>query len=769
MPTRSSEWADFYANVNGAALSRYPDILYKWLPAGQVAGNEFEVGNVNGSAGKSLKINTRTGIWADFAGSQKGSDPISLYAEINHLKQGEAGQALGRELGIEPPGLHSVKDKWIPIVPIPADKIPIERLPGGAPEGERDNGWLYFDAEGRPLIFRIRFNLPDGKKAFAPLTWCRNSESGQCEWRWKDLPAPRPLYNLEKLNGEGLAKPVLVVEGEKCAEAGETLLGAAGWVVVTWAGGAKRAGKKDTDWTPLKGRKVWIWPDNDEPGREAALQIAKALEDEKPTIVKMAPKWSKGHDLADLVAEGWDATRTLDWIHNQNVPTAAIRAAVVVDRGVAQGDIFIADRFLAKHREDVRYCPTRGWLIWDGRRWAWDEREAVIKLGERVVRDLYAEAAEIDDERARMELVKFATSSSRIDRIRGALALARPHVAVVQGELDQGGFFLNCRNGTVDLRSGEIMPHAREDLITRLIDLDYDEDVEADRFERFLLEIFDQKTDLVEYIHRAIGYSFTANQREQCLHFLHGAGANGKSTLIDVLLKVAGEYGQTAPAEVLLLRRNESIPTDIARMCGARFIAMSETGEARALDEAAVKKLTSVEPIPARFLHQNTFEFIPSHHLWLSSNHKPHISGTDLGIWRRIRLIPFSQTFPIDGTLAGELESELPGILSWVVRGAAHWFAEERLTPTSEIAVATAQYRSEQDILEEFLRDCCEVEAMIESTAKSLYDAYKSWAKDGGEQHPWSRKLLGRRLGGRGFVSHHTRVGDIWRGLKPKI
>ncbi len=170
-------------------------------------------------------------------------------------------------------------------------------------------------------MYRVRFDTPGGGKEVLPLTWCENRETGAREWRWKDISAPRPLYNVERL-AAGPDAPVLVVEGEKVVDAAEELLGAAGWIVVTWAGGAKRAGRKDTDWAPLKGRQVWIWPDRDDVGYSAALTIAEIL-GAQSMIVRPDPSWNEGCDIADLQAEGWDAARVLDFIEKNAVAADA--------------------------------------------------------------------------------------------------------------------------------------------------------------------------------------------------------------------------------------------------------------------------------------------------------------------------------------------------------------------------------------------------------------------------------------------------------------
>jgi putative DNA primase/helicase len=511
--------------------------------------------------------------------------------------------------------------------------------------------------------------------------------------------------------------------------------------------------------------KVYLWPDNDKPGREHMKKIGERLLALGAPDVFMID-WKKAPAKGDAADFDGDVNVLL----GAALPFG-VRPTVVSgeDLGVAQGDILIADKFLTQYRDSVRYCPTRGWAIWDERRWAWDDREQITRLAEQTIRGLYREAADANDKDLREALGKLAATYSKAERIRAMLTIARTHVAVVQDDLDRDGFLLNCRNGTVDLHDGQLLPHNRDDLITKITDIDYlGDESKAPRFERFMAEVFQGDTDLIEYLQRAIGYSFTGDQREQSLHFLHGPGSNGKSTKVQLLLQVAGEYGQTAPAEMLLAQRERTIPADVARLCGARFVAVSETGEGRALAEAMIKNLTGGDKLVARFMHHDFFEFSPTHHIWLSNNHKPNVSGTDFAIWRRINLIPFERKFEgeaDDKDLPAALRAELPGILSWVVHGAVAWFKEGRLRPPDVVIAATKQYRDEQDVLAEFIRECCEVENHFEVSVKQLYQAYRAWAEERGEK-PWSATRLGRRLGECGYPSKHEGGGDVRCGLR---
>ena len=214
----------------------------------------------------------------------------------------------------------------------------------------------------------------------------------------------------------------------------------------------------------------------------------------------MRDKWNRGDYRESTIAKAIQDCEVYSG-HKHVVRDTAASEPGENDSGAAQGDILIADKFLAQHRENVRYCPTRGWLIWDGRRWAWDERERITALAEKTVRQIYRDAAATKDDDAREALLKLGGTYSKSERVRHMLEFARAHVAVVQDELDRDGFLLNCRNGTVDLRTGQLKPHDRKDLITKVIDIDYLGDAaKAPRFEKFLVEIFQGKTDLIDYI-----------------------------------------------------------------------------------------------------------------------------------------------------------------------------------------------------------------------------------------------------------------------------
>jgi putative DNA primase/helicase len=272
------------------------------------------------------------------------------------------------------------------------------------------------------------------------------------------------------------------------------------------------------------------------------------------------------------------------------------------------------------------------------------------------------------------------------------------------------------------------------------------------------------------FVQRAAGYSLTGDTSEQVLFICYGGGANGKTTYQEAKAAALGDYAMRAPTEMLLAKRPGGIPNDVARLKGSRFVAASETEDGRRLAESMVKDLTGQDTITARFMRGEFFDFAPTHKLWLSTNHKPTIVGTDTAIWRRIRLIPWTVTIPPaeqDKRLLARLRrDELPGILAWMVRGCLAW-QREGLHDPDEVLRATSDYRREMDVLAGFLSDCCEEDPNHWDYARDLYASYKRWCDENGERAEAQRKF-GGRLGERGFSRDRggSRGAHIWRGVR---
>jgi putative DNA primase/helicase len=433
-------------------------------------------------------------------------------------------------------------------------------------------------------------------------------------------------------------------------------------------------------------------------------------------------------------------------------------------------DLGNAQRLVAQHGQDIRYChPWRRWLVWDGSRWAKDETGVVLLLAKETVRFIYAEAAATVDEKTRKAIAEHAKRSESAMRIRAMVALAEsePGIPVLPGEMDQHEWLFNVKNGTIDLRTGELRPHRREDMITKVAPVDYAPAAKCPTWLAFLERVMAGNRRLMGFLQRAAGYSLTASTREQCFFLLHGTGANGKSVFLTTLLAAAGEYGIQAAPDLLLRKSGESHPTEVADLFGARLVVATETEAGRRLAENLVKQLTGGDRLKARFMRQDFFEFEATHKIWLATNNKPTVKGTDYAIWRRIKLIPFTVTIPPeerDQSLPEKLRQELPGILTWAVQGCLEWQARG-LDEPSEVTDATCAYRDEQDVLGGFIRDRCVVQPWAKVLARDLYRAYTEWCGENGE-HPMAQRNFGMRLSERGFSNQRGAGGrHLWVGI----
>lgn len=437
-------------------------------------------------------------------------------------------------------------------------------------------------------------------------------------------------------------------------------------------------------------------------------------------------------------------------------------------RGRALTDMGNGERLAAEHGADLRYCfPWQRWIVWDGRRWASDDTGEAERRAKTSVLALLAEAAATDDDRERKRLVQHVARSESATARRALLDSARsePGIPVLPDALDRDPFLLNVGNGTIELRSGDLRPHNRGDLLTKLADVAYDPAATCPRWDAFLDRVTDGRADLGAFLQRAIGYALTGSTGEQVLFLLHGTGANGKTVFVETSRAMLGDYGLSTPAETLLERR-DTIPNDIARLRGARFVAAVETGDGHRLAEGRIKQLTGGDMIAARFMRAEWFEFQPTHKLFLATNHKPSIRGTDEAIWRRIRLIPFDVTIPEgerDPELTERLRAELPGILAWAVRGCLAWQAEGLGAPEA-VTAATSAYRATMDVLGDWIADRCVVLDSIRAKAGDLYVSYREWCEQNGERG-LSQRAFATCLTERGYAQTRTNAARWWEGI----
>ena len=462
------------------------------------------------------------------------------------------------------------------------------------------------------------------------------------------------------------------------------------------------------------------------------------------------------------------------------------RAGIAPERGgMPFNDTGNAERLVEAHAEDLRFNPEwRKWLVYDGTRWEANasgeiqrRAKSTIDLMHTYASRLSAEAAAHDDEVLKAQKAKESQAFSKWALRSGgkrdldamiALASSDLSVEIKTADLNRSPWLLNVLNGTLDLRTGQLREHERKDLITKMAGCEYDPDAECPNWLKFLDRVMAGDQDVIDFLRRAIGYSLTGIVTEHVMFIMWGSGRNGKSTFINTIMALMGEYAQKAAPELLLTKAQDNHPTGSSNLYGARFAPTIETAEGRRLNETQVKELTGGDTVSTRRMRENYWEFAPVHHLWMATNHRPTISGTDLGIWSRIRMIPFTVMIPPkerDQNLQNKLLAELPGILAWAVRGCLEWQEGGLQAPTA-VQEATKIYQTDMDILGDFIAERCVIAEGERVAATELYNAYKAWIPETGER-VMTKKQLGQRLQERGFVSVKGAQGRrYWVGLR---
>jgi P4 family phage/plasmid primase-like protien len=426
-----------------------------------------------------------------------------------------------------------------------------------------------------------------------------------------------------------------------------------------------------------------------------------------------------------------------------------------------------------------RYCTQRGWYYWTGKRWQLDVRERVEKYALKTVRDipekeldlhldgLSTEASKAESPASAMKskVLKWSRDSESQRGLSAMVSLCHSigrNINMGIECLDQQPWLFNCVSGTIDLRTGEHREHRQEDLITNLSPVEYDPKADCPTWLEFLDTVLAGDQELIAFLQRATGYSLTGSTAAHCLFMLYGNGRNGKTTFLEVLAHIMGTYGQSASMEMFLAKNVEGIPNDLAALHSARFVTGVETEDGRRLAEAKVKQITGGDTITARFLHKEFFQFQPQFKIWMGTNHRPVIRGTDEGIWRRIRLVPFTVYIPdgkVDETLREKLIAEAPGILNWMLKGLEDYRLGGLLEPEA-VLNATEDYRKAEDWLQRFLdtETTPSANPSARVQARKLYQRYRRWAEEA-KEHVQSERKFNEALESHGieFSKEHNK------------
>jgi P4 family phage/plasmid primase-like protien len=441
-------------------------------------------------------------------------------------------------------------------------------------------------------------------------------------------------------------------------------------------------------------------------------------------------------------------------------------------------DVGNAQRLIALHGQDMRYCHEfKKWLVWNGRTWERDTEGQALAMAKDAMKKFAVQAmtefTNLEEpssaDRARL---RFATSSLKENRLLSLLHLAQPELHILTRDMDTDPHLINFRNGTVDLRTGELIPHRREHYITKQLRYNYTPQAQCPMFLSFLRQITAAHPEFLNHLQRAFGYSLTGITIEKTLFLLHGPGDNGKSTLLATFLALLGDYAVLLQIDTLMVHKFESNNTnaDLAELRGARFVMTSETEKNQRLAEAKIKRVTQgMGEISATRKYENPIRFKESHKLWIDANHLPTVRGTDNAIWNRLQPIPFDTVITKDAQdkdLPAKLLTEAEGILAWTVAGAKLWY-ESGLQKPAAVEKARDEWRTESNQIARFVDARCEFDPTNKTVVGStdLYKAYKLWCVETGEKYTESQKSFAVSLADNGIVSKHTKNGNVYPGL----
>ena len=436
-------------------------------------------------------------------------------------------------------------------------------------------------------------------------------------------------------------------------------------------------------------------------------------------------------------------------------------------------DITNRDYFLKAFGSKIRYCLMwNKFLIWNETCWEIDKKGKVEENCVDFVHHMYRGLRVITDLQLQKDFEKHLIKSESFRRIQALVGLLKmsKDIKVSDDELDTDNYLFNVNGITLNLKNGKGFPPEPTNLITKRSKFIYDKDAKCPTWDMFLLQIFNKDTDLIRFVQKAMGYSLSGDVREQCLFILWGTGANGKSTFLNVLQELFGDYACTTGTETFMKKTSEQ-SNDLARLKGIRLVTTTEVEQGKALSESLIKQITGGDEITARFLYGEYFSFKPTFKIFMATNHKPKIRGADNGIWRRIKMIPFTVTIPAeqrDKTLTEKLIAENSGILNWLIQGYALW-RKEGLNEPEAIRDANEEYRMDMDAVGTFVNDCFDLDASMRWRLPNqmLYQTYIKWCNANNER-VMSQKWLTMRMCEKGFKRMVSNTGRIWLGLARK-
>jgi putative DNA primase/helicase len=425
---------------------------------------------------------------------------------------------------------------------------------------------------------------------------------------------------------------------------------------------------------------------------------------------------------------------------------------------------------LKNYRMALKYCSEyRQWLVWTGNKWEIDSGELIDQLVVDTVRSVIKEIQSAVNGKEQFDLIRQWSQYLNQGKKNAVKEAARsiPTVRINSNHLDSDPWLLNCLNGTIDLKTGSFKEHSPNDLITKCCPVNFDPNAESEVWELFLKQTMPDAA-LREFVQKAVGYSLTADIREEKLFFIYGPGGTGKSTFLSALQSILGDYAVSINFETLMPRTNNgSARSDLIRLQGKRFVTSIEASYGQRFAEGLVKSMTGGDTIVARRLFCDEVEFTPTHKLWLAANERPKVRDDDTGLWRRILQIPFYQTpakvDPLIKTTLRDPSISGSAILTWAVQGCLKYLSEGLGIPKA-INDATNEYRNQMDPLYDFIQDSCQINSTAKVYNNTLWSRYLSWCQDNSEK-PLGRKQFALRLQDKSIKQGRDNKGRYWLGI----
>jgi putative DNA primase/helicase len=636
-------------------------------------------------------------------------------------------------------------------------RLTVADISGGADHAPRhgkstmqiDKTYPYTDAAGK-LLYEVVRLLPKGFRQRRP------------DGTWNLNGVERVLFHLPEVLA---ADVVLIAEGEKdvlnLEEAVKYFAAQDGrrYAATTNPGGAGKWLHKYSQ--SLQGKSAaYVFEDNDDPGRKHAENICASIRT-RVREVRLV-------DLPDLPDKG-DVS---DWLRDHTVQELwqLMQSAPPVPAGnsapdpsaatVEYSEDALALKFTAEHGDRLRYTAEwNRWSKWNGRVWTRDTTCHVFDHARAICR-AESTRARCDSPPAAARKISSAATVAAVERLARS---DRHHAATVE-QWDRDLWLLNTPGGVVDLRTGTLRSAQREDYMTKITAVG--PGARCPLWLRFLDRITSGNREMQAFMQRMCGYALTGVTREHAFFFLYGTGGNGKGTFINTLAELMGAYAKTAPIEILLDSKNERHPTELAGLQGARLVTAVETEDGRRWSESRVKMLTGGDPVPARYMHQDFFEYTPQFKLIISGNHKPGLRTVDEAMRRRINLLPFTVTIPDserDDDLREKLRGEWPGILQWAIEGCLAW-QRDGLSAPQAVRDATADYLATEDAMARWREERCEESASSWESTAALFKDWREWTVANNE-FTGSQKRFSQYLVDRGFVKDRTRTTRGFRGI----